>query len=440
MGHYNPDTEEDIKICTATMKNFFTYLLYHSVCPEQKEDLEQARRNCDKCEKELWMTQQLVHNDGPGHFNRGCSMLFGGYYFESIDDPDAWTKVRWANPNIFTRQIARKVVKYAIAIAGDDHMTRKFKVLVEWNHVEAKQIPDIDGFEVISIQQPSEMASSYYKILAPDLLPVGKFKAKEFRDPARGPFDLKPWEKVDWECGFAPTYNFEFFVEAPLLALIVPGMKFITAVFETNFGMHFYDEVMAVLPTNYLFLYNDWMMGYKEPKSVDWIGDEKEIERRKADELVIPPPEFSEAEWVLHVLTKEMKRFQNLKGDPEGQAKLDIKGLECAGVSMTEIKEELGISRPSGKKRRPKEAKKDDDKQVPANESVEVEAGEEEAGEEEAVEGSVEKATVKEETIKRQPVDEPVDEPVKEEAAQEKVIKGEPVRVQILSRGTGTIY
>ena len=415
MGHYNPDTKEDIKLCTDTMKNFFTYLLYHNVCPEQKEDLEEARRTCDRCEKELWMNQQLVHNEGPGHFNRACSMLFGGYYFEAVDDPEAWKKVRWANPDIFTREIARKVVKYATAIAGDDRMTRKFKVLVEWNRIEAKKIEDIDGFEVISVEQPSEETGAYYRELAPDLLPVGKIKAKEFRDPSRGPYDLTPWEQIDWDAGFAPTYNFEFFVEAPLLALILPGMKFITAVYETNFGMHFYDEVLAVLPTNYLFLYNDWMMDYKEPKEIDWIGDEQEIERRKADDMIISPPEFSEAEWVLHVLTNEMKWVPRMSANPEVHAKNVIKALEWIGYSMKEIREQLGLTEGLRLKKR-----------IVKKEAVKEEAVMEEAVMEEAV---------KEGAIKQEPIEEPAAvELTGEESVEKVVIKKQPIEEPVVKK------
>ena len=237
MGYYNTDTEEEIKVCTDTMKNFFTYLLYHDVCPEQKEDLEEARKTCDRSAKELWMNQQLVHHQGPGDFNRGCSVLFGGYYFEDVDDPDAWTNVRYVDQVIFTTDMARKVVKYAIAIAGNDRTARKFKILADMDMTEAKKVPDIDGFEIISVEQPTEETIAYYNELCPDLTPVGKIRAKEFRDPARGPFDLAPWEKVDWDAGFAPSYEFEFLVEAELFVHILPGMKIITTVFETNFGL-----------------------------------------------------------------------------------------------------------------------------------------------------------------------------------------------------------
>jgi hypothetical protein len=426
MGHYNPEAEEDIKICTGTIKNFFTYLLYHDVCPEQTEDLEKARRTCDKCEKELWMTQQLVHNDGPGHFNRGCSMLFGGYYFEHVDDIDAWQKIRWANPDVFTREIARKVIKYAIAIAGDDRMTRKFKVLVEWNHVEAKQIPDIDGFEVISVEHPSELTKAYYRELAPDLVPIGKVKAKEFRDPARGPFDLKPWEKVDWEAGYAPTYEFNFFVEEPLLALILPGMKFITSVFETNFGMHFFDEVLDVLPTNYLFLYNDWMMEYKAPKPVEWIGDEKEIERRRADEFFVRPPKFSERDWALHVITREVKRAQRGESGFETHAKRILKALDTLGIELEKFKRKEGprraveeMRRGAGRLKEKEMPKEKEMEQHQPEEFVKVEPGEEDIAKQD---------TVEDEPDGEEGLKEPAEETAKIQAAavNEKVIKQEP--------------
>lgn len=355
MGHYNPETEDDIKICTSTMKNFFTYLLYHEVCPEQTEDLQEARKTCDRCESELWMCQQIVNNDGPGHFNRACSMLFGGYYFETVDDPEAWSKVRWASSEIFTRDIARKVVKCAIALAGDDRMTRKFKCLVEWDNIQATQVQDIDGFEVISIEYPSEVTGAYYRELAPDLLPVGKLKAKEFRDPSRGVYDLAPWEKLEWDNGFAPTYSFEFFVEAPLLDLILPGMKFLTTVYETNFGMHFYDEVMTVLPTNYMFLYNDWMMEYREPKPIEWVGDEQEITRRRARALIVRPPEPSEKAWILHMLTTELRWTLRVtewtEKNPKLHAKNIVNALELAGYSMKDIREKLKLKEPENREK-----------------------------------------------------------------------------------------
>ncbi|KAJ5412870.1 hypothetical protein N7465_005175 [Penicillium sp. CMV-2018d] len=350
MGYYNPDTEEEIKVCTDTMKNFFTYLLYHDVCPEQKEDLEEARRTCDRSAKELWMNQQLVHHQGPGDFNRGCSVLFGGYYFEDVDDPDAWTNVRYADQVVFTSDMARKVVKYAIAIAGNERTAQKFKILVDMEMTEAKRVPDIDGFEIISVEEPTEETIAYYNELCPDLNPVGKIRAKEFRDPARGPFDLAPWEKVDWDAGFAPTYDFEFLVEADLFAHILPGMKIITDVFETNFGQYYFDEILSVLPSFYKFMYNDWMMDYVEPVPLDFIPDEEEVARRRAKESIMSPPEPTPAEWAMHMLTHELT-FNLRPGDDAMVAIWQmIHTLEAFGWDLEEVKDLMGLVDPNPRK------------------------------------------------------------------------------------------
>ncbi|KAJ5356321.1 Argonaute complex subunit Arb1 [Penicillium concentricum] len=338
MGYYNPDTEEEIKVCTDTMKNFFSYLLYHDVCPEQTEDLQEARRTCDRSAKELWMNQQLVHHSGPGDFNRGCSMLFGGYYFEDVDDPDAWTNVRHADQKAFTSDIARKVVKYAIAIAGNDRTARKFKILADMDLIEAKQVEDIDGFEVISVEAPTEETIAYYKELGPDLIPVGKVRAKEFRDPARGPFDLAPWEKVDWDAGFAPAFEFEFLLEADFFVNLLPGMKIITTVYETNFGQYYFDEILSVLPTFYKFLYNDWMMDYVEPMPINFIPDEEEVARRRAKDSIIEPPEPTPAEWAMHILTHELNHHVTPDDHPMRAIWEVVHALQCFGWDMEEIK------------------------------------------------------------------------------------------------------
>ncbi|CAG8332228.1 unnamed protein product [Penicillium salamii] len=459
MPHYNPETQEEIKMCTDTMKNFFTYLLYHDVCPEQKEDLEAARESCDRCEKELWLCHQIVRHDGPGHFNRACSTLFAGYYYDAPDDPDAWHHVRFASEDTFTRDIARKVIKYAIAINGDDRMTRKFKCLVEWDALKTKQVEDIDGFEIISIEYPSKEARAYYRELAPDLLPVGRVKAKEFRDESRGEFDLAPWEKIDWDAGFAPAYKFEFFVEESVLDLLLPGMKVITTIYETNWGMHFYDEVMSVLPTNYLFTYNDLMLDYKPPEPIEWIGDQREIERRRAEAMVVRPPERSQRYWVLFMLAKEMSWVPPRNYSNRDHCKNIINCLEIYGFNMDEIKEKLQLTDrhipvrticiklpPRGPNEKPPVKKKPAVVWGPGEQgpgpllplrekftgkgSVKGEPAEKELVEEEPVKGEpVEKEPVEKEPVEKEPVEkEPVEkEPVEKEPVEKEPVEKEPV-------------
>ncbi|CAG8085989.1 unnamed protein product [Penicillium salamii] len=443
MPHYNPETQEEIKMCTDTMKNFFTYLLYHDVCPEQKEDLEAARESCDRCEKELWLCHQIVRHDGPGNFNRACSTLFAGYYYDAPDDPDAWHHVRFASEDTFTGDIARKVIKYAIAINGDDQMTRKFKCLVEWDALKTKQVEDIDGFEIISIEYPSEEARAYYRELAPDLLPVGRVKAKEFRDESRGEFDLAPWEKIDWDAGFAPAYKFD-----------------------------------------------SSSKNYKPPESIEWIGDQREIERRRAEAMVVRPPERSQRYWVLFMLAKEMSWVPPRNYSNRDHCKNIINCLEIYGFNMDEIKEKLQLTDrhipvrticiklpPRGPNEKPPVKKKPavvwgPGEQGPGpllplrekftgKESVKGEPAEKELVEEEPVKGEpvgkepveglveeelVEEELVEEESVEKEPIEgEPVEwepiekkpdekKPAEKELVEEEPVKGEPIEKEPVER------
>ena len=68
-----------------------------------------------------------------------------------------------------TQQNARKVLMYAIAGVGPDERAIKFKDIAEKEQFEIKRIEDIDGFEIVSIEQPTALTVGFYKEYAPDL-------------------------------------------------------------------------------------------------------------------------------------------------------------------------------------------------------------------------------------------------------------------------------
>lgn len=275
---------------TGTIKNFLTFLLYHDVCPEYQDDIENARKTCDLAAKEVWEVRQVVQK-GPGSFNQACSMLFGGNYFDTVDDPAAWENVKFAEQDRMTQQSAREVLMYAMAGIGPDERAIKFKELAEKEKFEIKEIDDIDGFEIVSIEQPTPLTVGFYEKYAPNLKPVGVVRAKEFRDPAKGPFNLSKLEEQQWKLGGAPRHEFEFFMEGDLLAHCFPGMKALTKVFELNCDIHFFDEIMVALPSFYTFLNNDLMIDYKVPKPKEptdkWVN--MRAEHRKAMDLLAGP-------------------------------------------------------------------------------------------------------------------------------------------------------
>ncbi|KAJ6081172.1 hypothetical protein N7499_006046 [Penicillium canescens] len=305
IDYFSPDDEDEIKVVTGTIKSFLTFLLYHDVCPEYQEDIDKARQTCDMATKEVWKVRQVVH-EGPGSFNKACSMLFGGNYLDIIDNSEISENVKFAGQDRMTQQIARKVLMYAIAGVGPDERAIKFKDLAEKEKFEIKRIEDIDGFEIVSIEQPTALTVGFYNEYAPDVKPVGVVRAKEFRDPAKGGFNLSNLEDEKWKAGKAPSYEFEFFLEGDLLAHCFPGMKALTKVFELNCGIHFFDEIMVCLPSFYVFLVNDLMIDYKKSKTKEvsdkWIV--QRAEHRKEMEA-LAGPELSDCEQA-RVLLKDL--------------------------------------------------------------------------------------------------------------------------------------
>lgn len=262
-----------MELATHTIKNFLNYILYHDVCPEYKDNILAARSVCDTATIELWKAHQYSAW-APGNFNMACSTLFGGSYFDSYTDDQEWSATL-DSTSIMPLTTARKVVKFAIAGAGDFEQAVNFRDLANANELEAKCVHE-DGFEVTAILPPSPEIKTFYNDQASDLKPVGKLRAIAWRDPSLPDFDLPPGEK--------PTYSlngggdgaqkgpvaqeFEFFVEASVLKFCFVGMKVDTCVWELNCGIHYFDKVLTAYCSFYTVLPNESMVGWKEPRDL----------------------------------------------------------------------------------------------------------------------------------------------------------------------------
>lgn len=268
-----------VKLATVTICNFLTYILYHDVVPEYKANIEEARKSCDIAGKELWKNQQFTVK-GPGDFNTACSTLFGGVFFDLYVEDDQWNNSK-DDAVRMTNDIARKVVKFALAGAGVESQAVRFQELANQDALRAMRVEDIDGFEVTAIIFPDDETKEFYQAHAPDLHPVGRMLAKAYRDPGKPNIDLSPEEKLQWEAS-APALEFDFFLEESLLKLCYPGMKVITSVWELNCGFHYFDEVSTAYCSIYTVLVNDLMIGWKKPK--DLRGDDHEADETDDEE------------------------------------------------------------------------------------------------------------------------------------------------------------
>lgn len=255
-----------VHLATVTIRNFLSYLLHHDACPEYRENIDEARRSCDIATKELWKNQQFTAK-GPGDFNTACSTLFGGYFYDIYVENDTWTNPKDDSVKI-TNEVARKLVKFALASAGSDDQALRFRGLATQNALTAVKVEDINGFEITAIFPPDEDTKEFYKLHAPDLKPVGRVLGKAYRDPGKPRIDLSPKEKWEWENGKSPVPEFEFFLEESLLQYCYPGMKVITSVWELSCGIHYFDEVITAYCSIYTVLANDLMLGWKKPRSL----------------------------------------------------------------------------------------------------------------------------------------------------------------------------
>lgn len=255
-----------IKLGTVTIRNFLSYLLYHDVCPEHNESIDAARTSCDIASKELWDNQQFT-NKAPGDFNAACSTLFGGFLYDMYVEDDKWGDRKDTGVRL-TRDIARKVVKFALAGAGTNEQAQRFRELANNNDLRAMLVEDIHGFQVTAVYPIESDVRSFYQEYASDLHPVGRLTARAYFDPGKPVYDLSPEERLEWEIGNIQMPEFEFFLEEDLLEHCYPGMKVMTSVWELNCGFHFFEDIQTAYCSIYTVLCNDLMLGWKKPREL----------------------------------------------------------------------------------------------------------------------------------------------------------------------------
>lgn len=267
-------------MATVTISNWLNYLLYHDVVPEYADNIKSALRYCDLAERQLWDNMKLL-SVSPGDFNKASSFLFGGYYYDKRGQSgqlDVWGGEKH-NRVTMNKAIARKVVMFALASSASDEQATRFTELLNRDELSAHPIEDIDGFEIVDILIPNDGVREFYEEHAPDLNPIGKLRAKAWRDPNGPRIDLAPNETLpsinDWE--------FEFFVEDTFLQYCYAGMKIVTKVWELSCGVFFFDEILNTYCSFYTAILNDLMLGWKDPFEIT-KGTEQDEEKESEED------------------------------------------------------------------------------------------------------------------------------------------------------------
>ncbi|KAL5341636.1 Argonaute complex, subunit Arb1 [Aspergillus crustosus] len=270
--YYNPYNEEMIKLATVTIRSFLSYLLYHDVCPEYKDNIDEARKTCDLVGKELWKNQQLMAS-GPGDFNIACSTLFGGFNHDLYVENNQWKNTK-ADRVQMTKDIAQKVVRFGLAAAGSDDLILSYLETVKNGASKVKKLEDIHGFEVSGLQFLTSSQREIYQTEAPDLNPVGILYGTTYLDPGESDYDLSPTEREEWAKRGRHTTELRFFLEENLLELCYLGMKIISPIWELSCGFHYFEDTVKVYSSIYSPLANELMIGWKKPRAFSVKSEE----------------------------------------------------------------------------------------------------------------------------------------------------------------------
>ncbi len=119
--YWDFNSEAQVKECVNVLRNFYNYLLHHSVCPEYEDGVHAALRVCEVAQRELLSINRLSFLL-PGEFNIACSTLFGGFYKGMHAAGAEWTGGFESNKQSLGlgERRARQVFTLGVATYGDE--------------------------------------------------------------------------------------------------------------------------------------------------------------------------------------------------------------------------------------------------------------------------------------------------------------------------------
>ncbi|CAI6276438.1 unnamed protein product [Periconia digitata] len=266
-----------IKTGCQVLRSFYNFLLYHTVCPEYRDNIEAARGLCNIAERELSKIDSAGHSL-PGSFNNAASTVVGGSKSETYTGNRDWAvQARRDGLDIVETGVndetARIVFMSGIALMGTFEQQKNLKGVDDGKVkvVEDKTI----GLEVMSIALSTSRIRELYdrqnQICAPKirLEALGTLSCRFWKMPDYVEYDL-PMEKypngrpVEAE----EDKMYEFWVEDSILHECFTGMKLRARILTLEEGVRILDDVKEVMPSFYTWLPNELEAGRHGPKEV----------------------------------------------------------------------------------------------------------------------------------------------------------------------------
>lgn len=281
---YGFETRAQVDTVTNVLSNFMNYILHHDVCSEYATDVFAARNVCNIANAEMWACAE-AQRWLPGDFNIACSTLFDGSYSRLYDGKMTWMPEKSGFKEFvgMTGDVAREVVKFAIAGAASEGVYQAWYKMATEDTIEIVEVHQAAGFEITAIENVDQETKSFYTEHTTQYRPVGKIRARPWTNPDAPPEDLTVEEKEilrketennksdgssrNITTSAEPVY--EFFVEEVVLQHLFVGMKLEATVRKLNCGIWFFDEVLRAFCSFDTYLCNELMVGWKEPRTID---------------------------------------------------------------------------------------------------------------------------------------------------------------------------
>ncbi|EMC91947.1 hypothetical protein BAUCODRAFT_311755 [Baudoinia panamericana UAMH 10762] len=254
--------EQQVKMATMVLRNFYNYLLLHNVCPEYEDQLEAARMICDVAETEL-PKLAMVDQSLPGAFNSACSTLCGGSYTDVHISQDGWAS--GCDNMGLSRQEAKVIIGVGVAAYGSREQIEKLAPVLSGDAGLKYTSSHKLGLVVVNVEPPNDYAKAAYNQLREHegvdkyVHPMGKLHCKRWDMPFEPPTDLPKAARV------VDTASFEFLVEESTLQYCIPGMKIEATIRELDVGLQYIDSIEATYPSFYTWLPNEVVGRWKEP-------------------------------------------------------------------------------------------------------------------------------------------------------------------------------
>ncbi|CAK7205397.1 hypothetical protein SEUCBS139899_008168 [Sporothrix eucalyptigena] len=295
--------------------NFLRYLQLHDVCPEYEDDVKASRAICEKAKTEL-PNCLLALPHMPGQFNLACVKLFCNkpehkVFDDGLDLLEISANKAWDAEHIFrtTVELQDKVIgSKATKMAKEDlssiHIARTREAELEITRLVrspkgVRERYDKWMAEAEQAKQANESPKDGPKTVCGENSKSGTSSDESNAVKMAGVVIAKHYS-IETGVANQPHLTEEelesrgreaFFLDTDIMDMLVIGMKLRVVMHELNCDLSFVSMVKELMPSFYVFLPQELMVDWKEPKpsereapSVDNPNTEEEAADKDMDE------------------------------------------------------------------------------------------------------------------------------------------------------------